>query len=66
MRHTTNKCKVLQAMNRKHRQKKKKYVKSYGQNKKELSILIEKKFQKFVKNKKRMKTEKELQYFQES
>ena len=32
---------------------------------KELNSLIEKKFQKFVKNKKRGKTEKELLYFPE-
>ena len=34
-------------------------------SKKQLNALIEKKFQKFVKNKKRRKTEKELQHFQE-
>ena len=37
----------------------------YGKSNKELNALIEKKFQKFVKNQKRWKTEKELQYFQE-
>ena len=36
-----------------------------GKSNKELNALIEKKFQKFVKNKKRKKTEKELQHFQE-
>ena len=42
-----------------------KNFKSYGKNNKELNALIEKKIQKFVKNKKRRKTEKELQHFQE-
>ena len=38
--------------------------KTYRKSNKELYILIEKKFQKFLKNKKRRKTEKELQHFQ--
>ena len=49
----------------KHKQKKKKNFKIYGKSNKELNALIEKKFQKFVKHKKRRKTEKELQHFQE-
>ena len=38
--------------------------KSYGNSNKELNTLIEKKFQKFVENKKKKKIEKELQHFQ--
>ena len=49
----------------KHKQKKRKPFKDYGKSNKELNALIEKKFQKFVKNKIRRKTEKEPQYFQE-
>ena len=49
----------------KHKQKKKKHFKNYGKSNKELNALFEKKFHKFVKNKKRRKTEKELQHFQE-
>ena len=49
----------------KHKQKKKKNLRNYGRKNKELNTLIEKKFQKVVKNKKRRKTEKELQHFQE-
>ena len=49
----------------KHKQKKKKNFKSYGKGNKELNALIERKFHKFVKKKKRRKTEKELQHFQE-
>ena len=52
-------------MVKKHKQKKKKPFKSYGKNNKELKAPIEKKIQKFVKNKKRRKTQKELQYFQD-
>ena len=52
-------------MVKKHKQKKKKNLKTYGKSNKELDALIEKKFQKFVKNKKRRKTEKELQHFQD-
>ena len=55
----------LRAMVNKHKQKKKKPFKNYGKSNKELNALIEKKFQKFVKNKKRRKTEKELQHFLE-
>ena len=42
-----------------------KSVKTYGKSNKEINALIEKRFQMFVKNKKRMKIEKELQHFQE-
>ena len=49
----------------KHKQKKKKPFKNYGKSNKELNALIKKKFQKFVKNKKRRNLEKELQHFQE-
>ena len=49
----------------KRKQKKRKPFKNYGRSNKELNALIEKQFQKFVKNKKRRKTEKELQHFQE-
>ena len=49
----------------KYKQKKKKPIKNYRKSNKELNALIEKKFQKFVKNKKRRKTEKELLHFQE-
>ena len=52
-------------MVKKHKQKKKKPFKNYGKRNKELNALIENKFQKFVKNKKRRKTEKELQHFQD-
>ena len=38
---------------------------SYAFRNKELNALIEKKSQKIVKNKKRIKTEKKLQHFQE-
>ena len=47
-----------------HKQKKKIAFKNYGKRNKELNGRIEKKFQKFVKNKKRRKTEKALQHFQ--
>ena len=49
----------------KHKQRKKKTFKNYGKSNKELNALIKKKFQEFVKNKKRRKTEKELLHFQE-
>ena len=49
----------------KHKQKKKKIFKNYGKSNKELNALIEKIFQKFVKNKKRRKTEKNFQHFHE-
>ena len=42
------------------------FFKTYGKSNKELNALIEKKFKKFVKNKKRRKTEKELWHFQET
>ena len=48
----------------KHKKKNKKSFNNYGTSNKELNALIEKKFQKYVKNKKRRKTEKELQHFQ--
>ena len=47
----------------KHKQKKKKNFWNHGKSKKELNALIEKKFQKFIKTKKRRKTEKELHHF---
>ena len=49
----------------KHKQKKWKPFKNYGKSNKELNALIEKKIKKFVKNKKRRNTEKELQHFKE-
>ena len=52
-------------MVKKHKQRKKKPFKNYAKNNKELNALIEEKLQKFVKNKKKRKTEKELQHFQE-
>ena len=58
--------KDLRAMvNKNKRKKKKKNFNTYGKNSKELNNLIEKKFQKFFKNKKRRKTEKELNHFKE-
>ena len=57
----TDSCKDLRAMVNKHKQKKKK-IRNYRKSNKEFNALIEKKFQKLVKNK---KTEKELQHFQE-
>ena len=45
--------------------KKKTNFRNYRKSNEELNALIDKKFQKFVKNKKRRKTEKELQHFQE-
>ena len=63
--HSTDNCKDLHAMINKHKQKKKKPFKNYGKSNNELNALIDKKFQTFVKNKKRRKTEKELQHFQE-
>ena len=41
-----------------------KNFKTYEKSNKELNPLIEKKFKKFVKSKKRMKTDKELKHFQ--
>ena len=63
--HSTDNSNNLRAMINKHKQKKKKPFKNYGMSNKELNALIERKFQKFVKNKKRLKTEIELQHFQE-
>ena len=63
--HSTDSCKDLRIMINKHKQKKKKSFRTYVKSNKELNVLIKKKFQKFVKNKKRWKTEKELQHFQE-
>ena len=48
----------------KHKQRKKRDFKTYGNRNKELNAVIEKKFQKFVKNQKFRKTEKVLQHFQ--
>ena len=56
--HATDNCKDLRAMVNKHKQKKRKPLTNYGKSNKELNALIERKFQKFVKNKKRRKTEK--------
>ena len=50
-------------MVKKQKEKKKKPFKNYGKSNKELNSLIEKNFQKLVKNKKRRKTEKELKHF---
>ena len=63
--HSSDSCIDLRAMVNKHKQKKKKYFRTNGKSNKELSALIKKNFQKFVKNKKGRKTEKELQQFQE-
>ena len=52
-------------MTKKRNQKKMKNNNAYGKSNKKMIPLVEKKFQKFVKNKKRRKTEKELQNFQE-
>ena len=49
----------------KYKQKRRKPFKNYGKSNKELNALIEKKFQKFVRNKKRRKIEKELQQVHE-
>ena len=53
----------LHTMINKNKQRKKKNFKFCGKYNKEINALIEKKFQKFVKNKKRRKTEIELQHF---
>ena len=47
----------------KYKQKKKKNFRTYGNINKQINIIIEKKVQKFIKNKKRRKTEKELKHF---
>ena len=49
----------------KHKIRKKKNCKNYGKSNKEFNALIEKKFQKFVNNRKRRKREKELQHLQD-
>ena len=49
----------------KHKHRKKRNFKTYGKSNKDINALIEKKFQKFVKNKARMKSKKEVQHFQE-
>ena len=47
----------------KNKNKNKKSFKTYGKSNKKLNAMIEKKFKKFVKNKKRRKTEKRDQTF---
>ena len=54
--HSTDNCNDLRAMVKKHKQKKKKPFKNYEKSNKELNALIKKKFQEFVKKKKRRKT----------
>ena len=49
----------------KHKQKNGKPLNYYEKSNKEQIALIERKLQKFVKNKKRRKMEKELKHFQE-
>ena len=61
--HSTVSCKDLRAMVNKHKQKKKKTFRNYGKSNKELNDLIKKKFQKFVKNKKRGKQKKSSSTF---
>ena len=53
-------------MVKKQKQRKKINFKNYGKSNKELNGQIEKKFQKFVENKKRRKTEKELHHFKKT
>ena len=48
----------LCAMVNKHKQKKKKNFRNYRKSNKELNVLIDKKFEKFVKNKNGRKIEK--------
>ena len=63
--HSMDNCKDLSAMITKHKQiKRRKNFRNYGKSNKELNALIEKKIQKLIENKKRRKTEKELQHFQ--
>ena len=50
--------KDLRAMINKYKLRRKKSLKAYRKSSNELNALVEKKFQKFVKNKKRRKTEK--------
>ena len=61
--HSTDNFKDLRAIISIHKWKKKKYFRNYGKSNKELNALIEKKFQKFVKNNKRMKTKKSFSTF---
>ena len=63
--HSTDNCKDLRAMINKYKQRKWRNYNFYGKRYKEHSALIEKKFEKIVKNKKKRKTEKELQHFWE-
>ena len=63
--HSAENCKGLCAMVNKLKQKKKESLKTLGKSNKELNAIIEKKFQTFVKNTKRRKTENELHHFQE-
>ena len=51
--HSTDGYKDLCAMTNEHKQKKKNNFRNYGKRKKEINALIEKKIQKFVKNKKK-------------
>ena len=63
--HSIDSCKDLRALVNKHKQKKKEKEKNfmnYRKSNKELNVLIKKNS---VKNKKRRKTETELQHFQE-
>ena len=63
--HYTDSYKDLRAMVNKHKKKKKKNFSNNGKSIKELNAQMKKKCQKFVKNKKRRKLEKELLYIQE-
>ena len=56
--------KDLHAIVKRHKQREMKNFKSEGKSNKDLNALFDKKFPKFAKNKKRRKTEKELQHFQ--
>ena len=60
--HSTDSYMALRAMVNKHKQKKEENFRNYKNSNKELNAVIEKKS---FKNKKRKKTEKELQHFQE-
>ena len=61
-----DRCKDLRAMVNKYEQKKRRNFKSCRKSNNELNTQIEKKFQKFIKNKKRRKTEKEPKNFQDT
>ena len=63
--HFIDNCKDLHAMVNEHKQKKGEEKQELMKEHNKLNAIIGKKFQKFVKNKKRRKTEKELQHFQE-